>query len=171
MIIWDEGGEFERTGYVAIVTQVHEDRIAIIEQNNCDEVWLLGQIFLCEISMCEVYDGGMWFCLLMKEGMIFGWVIQIEDVIYVQLDMFVDVFEMLFFVQVVFENDCVDGFWFNEVNVDEVMYVQVMCGYMFVSELLMYYYWVVMFEFFEEVFRCVMYDLYIMFLYVIDWVL
>ena len=73
MIIWDEGGEFEHTGHVAIVTAVYEDRVAIIEQNNRDEVWPDGQTFSREISMRRAYDGGAWLRSPMKEGTILGW--------------------------------------------------------------------------------------------------
>ena len=129
MIIWDEGGEFERTGHVAIVTQVHEDRIAIIEQNNRDEVWPDGQTFSREISMREAYDGGTWLRSPMKEGTILGWVIQTEDATYAQPDMSADALEMSLSVQVVPENDRADGSWLNEANADEAMYAQVMRGW------------------------------------------
>ena len=33
MLIWSEGGEFQRTGHVAIITEVFADKLRVAEQN------------------------------------------------------------------------------------------------------------------------------------------
>jgi len=39
LLIWDEGGEFDITGHVAIVSEVFRDRIRCVEQNVENAVW------------------------------------------------------------------------------------------------------------------------------------
>jgi len=171
MIIWDEGGEFEHTGHVAIVTAVYEDRVAIIEQNNRDEVWPDGQTFSREISMRRAYDGGAWLRSPMKEGTILGWVIQTEDATHAQPDMSASALEMSLSVQVVPPQDRADGSWLNEANADEAMFAQVMHGHTLVSEPSTHYHWVAMSESLERVLKCATHDLHTMFLHATDWVL
>lgn len=171
MIIWDEGGEFENTGHVAIVTEVHGDRIAIIEQNNRDEVWPVGQTFSRSISMREAYDGGFWLRSPMKEGTILGWVIQTDDATYAQPDMSADEHEMSLSVQHVPEQDRAEGSWLNEANADEAMYAQVMQGHTLVSEPSTHFHWVAMSESLEKILERATHDLHTMFLHATDWVL
>jgi glutathionylspermidine amidase/synthetase len=45
LLIWDEGGEFETTGHVAIVTEVTTGYLRIAEQSVGDRVWPEGQNF------------------------------------------------------------------------------------------------------------------------------
>lgn len=33
LLIWDKGGEFKDTGHVAIITQLHGNKVRIAEQN------------------------------------------------------------------------------------------------------------------------------------------
>jgi len=50
LLIWDEGGEFERTGHVAVVTEVFPDCIRFIEQNVSNRVWPQGRDYSREIK-------------------------------------------------------------------------------------------------------------------------
>ena len=45
MLIWSEGGEFVRTGHVAIVTEVFPDRVRCLVQNVEDKPWPAGHTY------------------------------------------------------------------------------------------------------------------------------
>ena len=51
LLIWDEGGEFERTGHVAIITEVLDDKIRIAEQNVIHHRLPRGQQWTRELKM------------------------------------------------------------------------------------------------------------------------
>ncbi|HLB31276.1 MAG TPA: glutathionylspermidine synthase family protein [Gammaproteobacteria bacterium] len=79
LLIWEEGGEFERTGHVAVVTAVLKDRIRIVEQNVDDRVWPDERNYARELILIVDEDGGHHVQCTFEEGTILGWVIQTED--------------------------------------------------------------------------------------------
>ena len=79
LMIWSEGGEFERTGHVAVVTQVFDDRVCLAEQNVDNHEWPEGQSHSREISARITDDGGYWLRCSFGDASILGWVIQTED--------------------------------------------------------------------------------------------
>ena len=79
MLIWDEGGEFEVTGHVAIVTEVYADRIRLVEQNNHHHVWPEGQNFSRELKAQIAEDGAYWIESSFADAPLLGWVIQTDD--------------------------------------------------------------------------------------------
>ncbi|MCB1684685.1 MAG: glutathionylspermidine synthase family protein, partial [Pseudomonadales bacterium] len=79
MMIWSEGGEFERTGHVAIVTEVYADRIRLAEQNVGHRMWPEGQNYSREIDARITEDGGYWVRCSFGDASILGWVIQTDD--------------------------------------------------------------------------------------------
>lgn len=78
LMIWNEGGEFEVTGHVAIVTEVGEGFVRVIEQNVEDTVWPEGRPWSRELPM-QRRDGGHEVSCTYHDGEIIGWVIQTED--------------------------------------------------------------------------------------------
>lgn len=58
LIIWNEGGEFEVTGHVAVVTEATADRVRIIEQNVEDTFWPDGQTWSRELPLGRTAGGG-----------------------------------------------------------------------------------------------------------------
>lgn len=79
LLVWDEGGEFEVTGHVAIVTEVLPDRIRFVEQNNHHHVWPEGQLWSRELRARVAEDGSYWIQCSFRDDVILGWVIQTDD--------------------------------------------------------------------------------------------
>ncbi len=79
MLIWNEGGEFEVTGHVAIVTDVHPDRIRVAEQNVHDRAWPDGADYSRELTTRVDDDGGYWIRCNYEDASILGWVAQTDD--------------------------------------------------------------------------------------------
>jgi len=79
MLIWEEGGEFEDTGHVAIVTEVFPDRIRIAEQNVGHQIWADGQHYSRELPASVAADGSYWIDCTYHDAAILGWVIQTDD--------------------------------------------------------------------------------------------
>jgi glutathionylspermidine amidase/synthetase len=79
LLIWSEGGEFEVTGHVAIITKVMPDRLHLIEQNVGHHVWPEGQDYSRELEARISDDGGYWLRCSYGDASILGWVIQTDD--------------------------------------------------------------------------------------------
>jgi len=79
MLIWEEGGEFEDTGHVAIVTEIFPDRIRIAEQNVGHHIWPEGQDYSRELKAHIADDGGYHIECSYDDVAILGWVIQTDD--------------------------------------------------------------------------------------------
>lgn len=79
LLIWNEGGEFEVTGHVAVVTEVLPDCVRCIEQNVHDSVWPDGQNWSRELPRRRASDGGCWLDCTYPDASILGWVIQTDD--------------------------------------------------------------------------------------------
>ena len=128
LLIWNEGGEFEITGHVAIVTEVFPDRIRLIEQNVQDTVWPEGQNFSREIHATVSADGSYWIECSYENAKIMGWVMQTDDPTHAEL--IVDTDPQLFNIQA--RELPVTGAhtetWLNLANADEAAYVDMMGG-------------------------------------------
>ncbi|MCB1615108.1 MAG: CHAP domain-containing protein, partial [Pseudomonadales bacterium] len=79
MLIWSEGGEFDVTGHVAIVTEVFADRVRIAEQNLDHQYWGEGQHFSRELPATISEDGSFWIQCSFRNAEILGWVMQTAD--------------------------------------------------------------------------------------------
>jgi len=79
LLIWDEGGEFERTGHVAIVVEVLPDRLRFAEQNLDNRVWPPGQRHSREIKATRSPTGEFWLESSFADATILGWMIQTDD--------------------------------------------------------------------------------------------
>ncbi|KFD77722.1 glutathionylspermidine synthase family protein [Escherichia coli] len=81
LLIWDKGGEFKDTGHVAIITQLHGNKVRIAEQNVIHSPLPQGQQWTRELEM--VVENG---CYTLKDTFddttILGWMIQTEDTEY-----------------------------------------------------------------------------------------
>jgi len=85
MLIWKEGGEFEVTGHVAIVTEVLADRIRFAEQNVEHSKLPPGQGWSRELELRRTVDGAYWIDAHYPDSHILGWVIQTSDARHAQL--------------------------------------------------------------------------------------
>ncbi len=79
MLIWSEGGEFEVTGHVAIITEVLPDRIRIAEQNVEHQLWGEGQHYSRELPATISADGNYWIQCSFRNASVLGWVLQTAD--------------------------------------------------------------------------------------------
>jgi len=79
LLIWGEGGEFETTGHVAIVTEVARHYVRIVEQNYRHEPWPEGRDYSRELPVRIAGDGGFHVECPAENGTILGWVIQTAD--------------------------------------------------------------------------------------------
>lgn len=81
LLIWDDGGVFDRTGHVAIITEVFEDKIRIAEQNVIHTRLPIGQHWTRELRM-TVTDDGYLLHDTFDDTTILGWMIQTENTQY-----------------------------------------------------------------------------------------
>lgn len=79
LLIWDEGGEFEDTGHVAIVTEVLPRAIRFVEQNYEHVPWPEGQGYSRELTVERDDDGGYHIRCAHPASRLLGWMIQTDD--------------------------------------------------------------------------------------------
>lgn len=78
LLIWQEGGVFDRTGHVAIITEVLADKIRIVEQNVIHTYLPVGQQWTRELPL-SVIDGKHHLQDTFSDTIILGWMIQTAD--------------------------------------------------------------------------------------------
>ncbi len=86
LLIWNEGGEFEVTGHVAVVSEVLDDRVRCIEQNVEDTVWPEGQTWSRELPMRRTADEGYWVDCTFSDASILGWLVQTDDATHAETE-------------------------------------------------------------------------------------
>ena len=79
MLIWDEGGAFSTTGHVAIVTEVSEEWVRVVEQNVRHVRWADGQKWSRQIPATITADGAWLLSCTFDDSSILGWVVQTSD--------------------------------------------------------------------------------------------
>ncbi len=79
LLIWDAEGEFDITGHVAVITEVHDDCIRFVEQNVENKRWPEGQTFSRQLKTRQTEDGGYWVEPGFSDARILGWVLQTDD--------------------------------------------------------------------------------------------
>jgi glutathionylspermidine amidase/synthetase len=129
LLIWSEGGEFERTGHVAVVTEVFPNRVRLAEQNVGHRMWPQGQDYAREIPARITDDGGYWLRCSFGDASILGWVVQTDDDTHAEKAVAVD--HRLFEVREcrVPDDDRRPASWLNVANPDEAAYVTMMGGH------------------------------------------
>jgi glutathionylspermidine amidase/synthetase len=79
LLIWSEGGEFEVTGHVAVVTDVLSDRVRFAEQNIHHHTLPEGQYWSRELPMHRTPEGGYRITAAFPDAEVLGWVVQTAD--------------------------------------------------------------------------------------------
>lgn len=79
LLIWKEGGEFERTGHVAIVTAVSDSYVRVVEQNVNHVLWKAGTDYSRELKASVTSEGEYWVSCSFGDADILGWMIQTDD--------------------------------------------------------------------------------------------
>ncbi|OFZ21570.1 MAG: bifunctional glutathionylspermidine amidase/synthase [Bdellovibrionales bacterium RIFOXYA1_FULL_36_14] len=133
LLIWDEGGQFEVTGHVAIVTEVLDDKIRIIEQNVDDTIWVENQNYSRELKAVIDQDGGYWIKCECEKAKILGWVIQTQDASYSEKPSSINPTLLNIILRRIPENNQSSHSWLNVANEDENVYVKVMNGHKLTS--------------------------------------
>ncbi|WP_272660710.1 bifunctional glutathionylspermidine amidase/synthase [Providencia sp. PROV150] len=78
LLIWDEGGEFNKTGHIAIITKVYDDKVRIAEQNVIHHKLPIGQQWTRELSLKR--DKGRYTLSdTFPDTKILGWMIQTDS--------------------------------------------------------------------------------------------
>lgn len=129
MLIWEEGGEFENTGHVAIVTEVTDDYVRIAEQNASFSHWPEGQNYAREIHAKVGNAGDYWLECSFDDATILGWVIQTDDAKHAEVldEPARDLFKIK---RINLEKSSVISQpWLNIANADEEAYVKMMEGH------------------------------------------
>lgn len=128
LMIWEEGGEFDVTGHVAVVTEILPDRVRCIEQNVEDRVWPEGQSWSRELPLRRDETGGYWVSCTYPDTAILGWVIQTDDDTYAEI--IVDPDPALFALQMreMPTSGQADRQWLDEKKDDQAAYIEMMDG-------------------------------------------
>jgi glutathionylspermidine amidase/synthetase len=79
LLIWNEGGEYETTGHVAVVTEVTDTYVRVAEQNVDHVIWPQGQDWARELPVTLGAAGNFWIGCTYDDASILGWVIQTQD--------------------------------------------------------------------------------------------
>ncbi|ABC24517.1 bifunctional glutathionylspermidine amidase/synthase [Rhodospirillum rubrum] len=129
LLIWDEGGEFEVTGHVAVVTEVFADRLRCIEQNVDDRVWPTGQSYSRELPARVDDQGGYHVACTFADTAILGWVMQTADPLFSEETTEAD--RQLFVPQrrtVAAKPGGAPALWLDPAKPDEAAYMAMMGG-------------------------------------------
>lgn len=168
LLIWNEGGEFERTGHVAIVTRVEPHFLWVVEQNVDHQVWAPGQTCSRELKTTLTADGEYWIQCALGGAEILGWVVQTEDPAFAERREEIDPRLLELRPQRAAERPRPPA-WLNMANEDEAAYVQVMGGHLLAGGDPLRYY--ALSRSAERELRLATNDLHAKFLYATDWVL
>jgi len=135
LLIWEQGGEFEQTGHVAIVTEVFADKIRIAEQNLDHRVWPEGQNYSRELESTISEEGEYWIACSFNDVLISGWMIQTEDEGDAEIS--VESNMQLFALASHRAKPIVgkDKPWLNIANLDEAAYVKALNGHKLSTDL------------------------------------
>lgn len=128
LLIWNEGGEFDVTGHVAVVTEVFPDRVRCIEQNVDDRAWSDGRSWSRELPAATDADGGFHVSCTFEDTAILGWVIQTDDDAHAEA--IADPDPRLFALQLrtVPEAGQADRPWLDSSDENQAAYIEMMGG-------------------------------------------
>jgi len=129
LLIWEEGGEFEDTGHVAVVTEVSPDWVRFAEQNVGHVRWPDGHDYAREIKAKVTADGEYWLECSFGDANILGWVIQTEDARHAEAAKALDPRLLNLRLRQVPEKGQANRSWLNVANPDEAAYVSSMKGH------------------------------------------
>ncbi|MCB1740379.1 MAG: bifunctional glutathionylspermidine amidase/synthase [Gammaproteobacteria bacterium] len=129
LLVWDEGGQFERTGHVAIITTVSAERIRFVEQNFDHQVWPAGQDFSRELRTSVGEAGEYWIECNYGDAAILGWVLQTDDHTHAEPREAVDPRLYDLHARRVADQGRSADAWLNTANADEAAYVRASGGH------------------------------------------
>lgn len=129
LLIWADGGEFEHTGHIAVVTEAYPDRVRLVEQNVKNHIWPDGHNYSREIPARMTEDGEYWLRCSYLDATILGWVTQTDDDTYAETLGEID--PKLFDIRAarITQNSKAQQAWLNVANPDEAAFVAMMDGH------------------------------------------
>jgi len=130
LLIWEEGGEYERTGHVAVVVEVHDHCVRLAEQNLHHIPWPEGRAWSRELKAKKSPGGEYWIECSFGDATLRGWVIQTDDPTEaVPIDEPEP--ELLTLIDQQVDGEIEHGrAWLNVANEDEAAYVELMGGHL-----------------------------------------
>ncbi|WP_273047646.1 bifunctional glutathionylspermidine amidase/synthase [Pseudoalteromonas sp.] len=133
LLIWEEGGEFEETGHVAVVVEVHEDKIRLAEQNVGHQIWPKDQSWCRELKAKVTKDGDYWIECSYSDATILGWMTQTDKTEYAEPTS--ELNKDLFTIEAhkAANTGQANKSWLNIANDDEAAYVDMMQGHKLTS--------------------------------------
>lgn len=135
LLIWEEGGEFETTGHVAVVIEATPHYVRLAEQNVDNQIWADGRTYSREIRAEVSERGEYWLECSFGDATILGWVMQTDDSTHAEIFEAPDM--RLFNLQAKELPHRADPAraWLNIANGDEAAYVAMMGGHKLSSRL------------------------------------
>ncbi|AKJ42473.1 bifunctional glutathionylspermidine amidase/synthase [Pragia fontium] len=130
LLIWQQGGEFEHTGHVAIITQVLADRVRVVEQNVIHSPLPAGQQWTRELALIH-QDGKYFIQDSFDDTEILGWMIQTEDSQYSLPQPQISAPYLTIHSERVANQGQFNGAWLNEQDSLEHAYIQSNHGHVF----------------------------------------
>lgn len=128
MIIWREGGDFEVTGHVAIVTHVLDDSVCIAEQNASHHPWEEGTNYSRKLPLHKNEKGEYWLSCEEYDSQILGWLIQTESDLHAQEIIPIDPRLLGLRKQKWISKQAEDVTWLDSTRPDEAAYLRMMGG-------------------------------------------
>lgn len=133
LLIWQEGGEFKKTGHVAIITEVLADKVRVVEQNVLHTRLPAGQQWTRELPMSTTEDG-----YFIKDSFdnttILGWMTQTENTAYSLPQPITSPELLAIHTARLKEHGQFNGKWLNEQDPLEHAYVSAMHGHIINSD-------------------------------------
>lgn len=129
LLIWEEGGEFEDTGHVAVITDVSPHWVRFAEQNLDHVRWPDGRNYSRELKATVTDDGEYWLECSFGDATLLGWVIQTDDDTDAEPRRKLDPKVLNLTVREVPDTGQTARSWLNIANPDESAYVEVMDGH------------------------------------------
>lgn len=133
LLIWEEGGEFERTGHVAVITGVFADRLHIAEQNVEFTVWPNARNYARELKAKTTESGDYWIECSYGDSAILGWVTQTNNSDYAEPREQTEPALLNLQSHTVVQKGQHLKSWLNVANDDENAYVKMMGGHKLTS--------------------------------------
>jgi glutathionylspermidine amidase/synthetase len=133
LLIWEEGGEFEETGHVAVITSVSSTGLCLAEQNLGHKRWPEGQDYCRELRAKVTAEGDYWLECSYSDAKILGWMSQTDEDDYAEPSKPIDgrLFNLL--SRKVSSPSNMQRSWLNMANDDEAAYVEMMAGHKLTS--------------------------------------
>ncbi|WP_428033850.1 bifunctional glutathionylspermidine amidase/synthase [Amphritea sp.] len=134
LLIWKEGGEFEDTGHVAVVTDVTPDYVRIAEQNVGHGRWAADCDYARELNAVVTEEGEYWITCSYGDAEILGWMIQTDDCRFAEPTLTPDPQLSCISSRRIDNPAAKKKSWLNIANPDEAAFVKAMGGHFLSSQ-------------------------------------